>query len=664
MAIAGAKLDVNGIVNQLMSIEQRPIAALNKKEADYQAKISAYGNISGALSSFQSSVQDLNHPEKFQTLKVTPSDATVLKATASDKAATGEHTLVVSALAQAQELAAAGQTSDSTSIGSGSPTKLTFDFGSIAGGNFDKASGKYKDSAFTSNGLGIKTVTIDANSNTLQGISNAINNAKIGVTATVINDGSASPYTLTLSSTNSGTSNSMKISVAGDSALSALLAQDPAATQNLKQTLTAENAAFTVDGISVNKTSNSVSDVIPGITLDLQKTTASPVTLNISRDTASVTTLVQGFAKAYNDLNKTLQDLSSYNPTTKEGAVLQGDSTVRMLLSEIRSIINTPVTNTGGAYSTLSQIGVSIQKDGTMAVDTTKLNAAIDKNPNDVASLFVTMGKPSDPLLSFKTADTNSTKAGSYPVHISQLATHGVFEGCEDVESLNIVSGKNDELNVTVDGASAAITLTPGKYTEDSLAKEVQSKINSSSVLTKAGVSVSVVHDQYGYVITSNSYGSKSSVDMTGNGVWNLLGEDPICKSGTDVAGTIDGSPASGSGQTLAASEGTSLGLKVTVNGGTLGERGKVNYSQGYADNLNSLITSVLAKDGPIESRKSGINTSIKDVSNHRDAVEQRLPLQEARYRKQYSSLETMLSNMGKTSSFLSQQLSSLPRPY
>jgi flagellar hook-associated protein 2 len=663
MAIAGANLDVNGIVSQLMSIEQRPIVELNKKEADYQAKISAYGNISSALSGFQTAVQDLNHLDKFQTLKATASDATVFTASATSKAVAGSHSVNVSSLAQAQKLVADGQVDDTSSIGTGATTKLTFDFGSINGGTLDEDTGTYKEASFTSNGQGIKTVTIDANNNSLQGIRDAINSAKIGVTATVINDGSKTPYSLTLSSSNSGANNSMKISVAGDAALSALLSQDPAGEQKLSQTVAAQNAVFAIDGVTVKKTSNSISDVIPGVTLELQKTSTAPVTLNVTRDSGTVTTLVQGFVKAFNDLNKTLQDLTAYNSTTKQGAVLQGDSTVRLLQSQIRSILNTPVTDTGGAYSTLSQIGISLQKDGTMAVDTSKLNAAIDKNPNDVASLFVTLGRPTDPTLSFVNA-ADSTPSGTFPVHVSQLATHGSFGGCEDIDSLTIKSGKNDQLNVSVDGVSAAITLAPGEYTEDKLAKELQSKINGAATLAKAGVSVSVVHDQFGYMITSNSFGSKSSVDVTGNGAWNIFGEDPVCTQGGDVEGAINNTMAKGTGQTLVATDGAALGIKVAVNGGTTGERGQVHYSQGYAQTLNNLITSLLAKEGQLEGRKSGITKSIKDVASHRDTVQQRLPLQEARYRKQYSSLETMLSNMSKTSSYLTQQLSNLPRPY
>lgn len=663
MAIAGANLDVNGIVGQLMSIEQRPIAALNKKEADYQAKISAYGNISGALSSFQTSVQDLSNPEKFQSLKATSSDATVFTSTASGKAATGNHSISVNTLAQPQKLAAAGQASDTASIGLGEPSKITFDFGSISGGTLDPASGKYTGATFASNGQGSKTITIDAGNNTLQGIRDTINAAKIGVTASIVNDGSAMPFTLTLSPTHSGANNSLKISVSGDEAISSMLAHDPGAKQNLTQTLAAQNATLTVDGVSVSKDSNSITDVIPGVTLDLLKPGTTPATLTVARDSSAIATLVQNFVKGYNDLNKTLQEVTAYNPATKQGAILQGDSTVRLLQSQMRSVLNTPISNTGGSLTTLSQIGVTIQKDGTMAVDTAKLNTAVSTNGDDVARLFTTVGKSSDPLLAFSSAGKDSN-AGSYPVNITQHATRGSIGGCEEIETLIIESGENDGLNVKVDGVSASIKLSPGTYDYDTLAAEVQTKINGASTLSEAGISVSVKHDEYGFIITSNSYGSKSSVELTGTGALNLIGKTPVITPGVDVAGTINGSPASGSGQTLTAREGAALGIKVAVSGGALGERGKINYSQGYAHTLNNLITAVLAKEGQIETRKKGINNSIKDVDTHRSTLQQRMPLQEARYRKQYSNLETTLSNMSKTSNYLNQQLSNLPRPY
>ena len=662
MAIGGASLDVNGIVGQLMSLEQRPIAALNKKEADYQAKISGYGSVSGALSTFQTAVQELNKEEKFQSLKATPSDATAFTSTASGKAEPGNHSINVTALAQMQKLSAAGQTSDTANIGNGTPTKLTFDFGRITGGTLDPSSGKYTGATFSSNGQGSKTIAIDASNNNLQGIRDAINAAKIGITASIINDGSTTPFSLTLSSTKMGANNSLKISASGDEAVTALLANDPAEKQNLTQSVMAQNAVLTVDGVTINKESNSISGVIPGVDFELLKTTSSPASVAVTRDSSAITTLVQNFVKNFNDLNKTFQDTTAYNPATKQGAVLQGDATLRVLQSQIRAVLNTPVSNTGGTLTTLSQIGLTFQKDGTMALDTTRLNAAITKNPNDVARLFATVGNSSDPLISYS---NSASKTGSYPINITQHATRGSLGGCEEIESLIIEKGENDGLNITVDGVSASIVLAPGTYSEDALANEVQAKINGANTLSGAGISVSVVHDRFGYLITSNSFGSKSSVEVTGgSGALNLLGKTPVYTQGKDVEGTINGAKATGSGQTLSAQGGVASGLKVLVSGGPLGERGKIHYSQGYAVTLNNLITSVLAKDGQLETRKKGINNSIKDVSSHRDTIQQRLPLQEARFRKQYSTLETTLSNMSKTSNYLNQQLSNLPRPY
>jgi flagellar hook-associated protein 2 len=643
-----------------MSLEQRPIASLNKKEGDYQAKISAYGNVSSALSGFQTSLQDLTKPEKFQSQKASSSDTEVFTATASAKASPGTHSLSVSSLSRTQKLAVAGQASDVTSIGTGTPATLTFDFGSIEGGNFDEANGKYKDASFKPSGQGSKTVIIDSGNNTLKGIHNAINAANIGITATIINDGSDTPYRMTLSPSGAGSTSSIKISVSGEEAIAALLAHDPAGTQNLTETSTSKNAVFTIDGVTISKPSNSISDVIPGVTLELLDTSSTPVTLTVGRESTSITNSIQSFVKGYNDLNKTLQDLSSYNATTKQGAILQGDSTLRVLQSQIRAVLNTPVNNTGGAYNNLTQIGITLQKDGTMSLDTTKLNAAITSNPQDVASLFASVGTASDPLLSYGAA---GAKTGSFPVNVTKLATRGSLGGCEEVESLVIEAGENDGLNVSVNGVSAAIVLSPGKYTEDGLATEIQSKINGANTLSGAGISVTVVHDQFGYLVTSNTFGSKSSVDISGTGALNLFGKTPVHSKGTDVEGTINGSPATGSGQTLTASSGAALGLKIDVSGGALGERGKISYSQGYAHTLNNLITSVLAKDGQLESRKKGINSSIKDVGNRRETLQQRLPLQEARLRKQYSKLETTLNNMSKTSSYLSQQIANQPKP-
>ena len=201
-------------------------------------------------------MQGLSSPTQFQAVTATLADATVATASASSSATAGSYALEVSSLAHAQKLVSAGQASDSAAIGSGAATTLTFDFGTIAGGTF--SNGTYTGASFTSNGAGSKSISIDASNNSLSGIRDAINSANIGVSATLVNDGSASPYRLVLTDSTTGISNSMKISVSGDASISSLLSQDPASNsgQALSETVAAQNANFTVDGIAISKPTN------------------------------------------------------------------------------------------------------------------------------------------------------------------------------------------------------------------------------------------------------------------------------------------------------------------------------------------------------------------------------------------------------------------------
>lgn len=640
-----------------MAIERQPLTALDSKEASYQAKLTAYGTLSSALSTFQTAVAGVNDAGKFNALKATPADATVVTASASSTAVPGSYSLEVAQLAQAQKLVSTGQASSTSAIGTGT---LTFDFGTISGGTFDTGTGKYTGASFTSNGSGSKTVIIDSSNNTLTGIRDAINSANIGVTATIINDGSGTPYRLALTSNTTGAANSIKIS-GGDVGLSALLGHDPAndTGQNLSQTVTAQNAAFKVDGVSVTKSSNTASDVIQGVTLNLLKTNVgSPTTISVARDTATVKSSVDAFVKAYNDINKTLSDLSAYNSTTKQAAVLQGDSTVRSIQYRLRSTLNTALAG-NASYTSLSQIGITFQKDGTLAVDSAKLQSAIDTNAADIAGVFAAAGKATDSLVSYASSTTN-TKAGTYAVSVSQMATQGNSVG-SGAAGLTI-DATNNTLELSVDGVAATITLASGSYTAATLATELQSKINGASAFSSAGISVKVTQSAGVLTATSNRYGSASTVNVTGgNGQANLaLGAGT---PGLDVAGTINGMAATGSGQYLTGSTGNDAdGLKLLVSGGGTGSRGSVYFSKGYAYQLDNLVDDFLGSSGSITSRTNGINASITDIGKRRETLSRRLVDIESRYRAQFTSLDTLISSMRKTSDYLTQQLANLPK--
>jgi flagellar hook-associated protein 2 len=655
----GSNLDVNGIVSQLMAVERRPLSLLDRKEASFQAQISAFGSLKGALTTFQTAIQGLNDAGKFQVYKATLADSSVATVAAANSAAPGTYSLEVTQLAQAQKLVAAGQASTATAIGIGT---LSFEFGTISGGTFNSSTGTYTGATYTGNGAGAKTVTIGTANNTLTGIRDAINAAKIGVTASIVNDGSGSPYRLALSVADSGQANSLKISVSGDAALSNLLAHDPSATQNLSETATARNAVIKLDGVTITKTKNTISDALDGVTLNLLKTNVgSPTTLSVVRDTGAIKGSVEGLVKAYNDINNTIRTLSAFNAGTKTGSVLQGDVTLIGVQSQIRATLGQALTGTGGSYNNLAQIGVTFQKEGTLALDAAKFTAALEAAPNDIAALFAATGKATDAAIRFVSA-TDATKAGKYDVNVTQLATRATQVGSA-AAGLTITAGGNDSFTANVDGVSAVVTLTARTYASAAeLALEVQSKINGASAIAAAGNSVSVSESGGILTLTSARYGSTSSAQISsGNALAGLLGGAPVTTAGVDAQGTINGVTASGSGRFLTdSSSSASSGLKIEVTGGLPGARGSVHFSRGYAAQLDKLVNAFVASDGAIAARTNGISDSIKAIDAQRDALALRLSATETRIRAQFTALDTLIGKLNTTSQFLTQQLAKL----
>jgi flagellar hook-associated protein 2 len=659
----GSNLDVNSIVSQLMSVEQQPLTALAKKEASYQAKLSGFGTLKSALSQFQTAVSALSDISKFQGVRATPADPTIASVSATATATPGTYALEISKLAQSQKLAALGQISDSAAISNG---VISFDFGTILG-TVDGA-GKYGvGTTFTSNGSGIKTVAIDASNNSLSGIRDAVNKANIGVSATIVNDGGASPYRLAFTVIATGKSNSLKISVADDVAggstnLSALLNHNPAGSQALSETLTGQNAEFKIDGIAISKTTNTVTDVVAGLTLNLAKTNIGSTTnITVARDTASILTSVNAFVKSYNDISQTLRDAAAYNAGTKQAAILNGEATVRTIQTQIRNVLTAPVAGGASAFTLLSQVGVTLQKDGLLAVDSTKLQTAMDSNFSAFAGLFAAAGTSSDSLIAYSGA-SSKTAPGAYSVNISEIATKGSTVAAAGPGLL--IDATNDTLQVLLDGVTATITLGRAPYASAAaLAAEVQSKINGAAGFVGAGSSATVSESGGKLVITSNRYGSASNANITGgSGQTNLnFGVGAVITAGRDTAGTINGVAATGSGQLLSGAIGSgSEGMSLKITGGSTGARGTVNYSQGYAYQFNKLTTSLLGAEGPISSRTEGINASIKGLAKNREQLGARLVGIEKRYRAQFTALDLTISKMSTTSSFLTQQLASL----
>ena len=670
----GSGLNINSIITQLMAAESQPLTVLNTKEASYQAQLSAYGSLQGTLASFQSAMQGLNSPSTFLSLKATPSDTTIFTASASSIAAAGNYSIEVKQLATNQKLATAAFTNVTDVVGTGT---LTFQFGTNNAGVFTPNSAK-----------AAQTVTITSANSTLSGIRDAINAAKIGVTASVLNDGTGNKLVFTSGDT--GASNSLKITVGDttdasntDNAGLSRLAYDPAGTlgngKNLTEIVSAQNALLKVDGIdNISKASNTVTDVVQGVTINLLKQSAlnTPATLSVANDTAGVQSAVANFVKTYNDLNTAVNTLTAYDPATKTAAVLQGDYSTQTIISQVRRVLSDSLVGVKGQYNQLSQVGISFQKDGSLALDNVKLQSAFSTNFSDIAALFANVGKPSDSLVNYVSA-TDKTAAGSYALNVTQLATQGLYNGAttaslaQTAGTFNtpfVIDTNNNTLSLKIDGIqSGTITLTQGSYaTVAALTAEIQSKINGDSSLKASSVTASVSFNTTSNFlkISSDRYGSASAVQVTGvaaNTAATLGLSMAVGTTGLDVAGTINGITATGSGRFLTGVGGSVDGLKLEVVGGSTGGRGTISYSLGYAYRLDQLTTQLLGNSGPISSRTNGINSSIKSINDRRVVLNRRLADIEKQYRKQFTALDTLLAKMRTTSDYLTQQLATLP---
>ena len=650
----GSGLDVAGIVAKLMEVEKRPLTLMDAEISADQAKISAYGTLKSALASLQTTLASLASATGFKTLAANVSDAALLSANVGSTAVAGSYSVEVTNLAHAQKLASSGFANTTDAVGSGT---LTFDFGTFDG------------VAFASSGSGAKTVTIAPGQNSLSGIRDAINAANVGVTATIVNDGSAAGNRLVITSNASGAANSVKITVADDDGNAtdagglSQLAYDPAAAigsgRNLSEKVAAQDATLVIDGITISKPTNTVTDAIQGVTLDLLKTNVGvPATLTVSANTGSVVTLVGNFVAAYNQVVATLGNLTKFDATQKQASVLTGDGTVRLIQTQLRSILGSALP--AGAFTTLSQAGVAFKTDGTLALDPAKLDAALKSNPSAVTQLFAAVGSASDSLASVS-AFGDKTVPGTYGVNVTQLARQASVAGSA-AAGLTITAGVNDSLDINVDGILATVTLAAGTYASaDALAAEVRAKINGASAIAGAGSSVTVTQAGGVLTIASNRYGSASVASVAGNAAASLLGGAPTTTAGLDIAGTINGVAAAGSGQTLVGAVGSPVeGLKVVVSGGVLGDRGTVTFGQGFAYRLNKLVSDVVGTDGAIESRSDGLQKSIDSVKKREDAFNARLAQVQANYTRQFNALDTLLATLSAQSAYLQQQLDSL----
>lgn len=380
----GSGLDVDAIVKALVDADVAPKTnALDRKSSGLTAELTAIGSLKSVMSTLNTSLTGLADGSDFDLLSIdSPDEITVLQ---TGSPAAGSYSIDINALAQTQVLATSGFASATTVVGTGT---LTFKIGQPAYSS--GSSGAY--SSFSADATKTVSVTIDSTNNTLSGVRDAINASSVGITASLVVDGTQSR--LLLSADDSGASTAFTVSVDDDdlndsdtSGLSQLAYNIDSGSfvGNLAEARSSQDAAFVLNGLSLTNSSNTISGLIDGLDVTLKKVTASAETILVQKDVAAIEAKVKVFVDAYNSYQSKLSSLMDY--TSTDGA-LAGDSTARRVQTSLRAATTGVLAISGNSYTSLSDLGITSDRYGQLSLKSSDFQAALTANADDVKTLF------------------------------------------------------------------------------------------------------------------------------------------------------------------------------------------------------------------------------------------------------------------------------------
>jgi flagellar hook-associated protein 2 len=646
-------IDTSKIIDGLTSLTQQQISSLQTRKDALTHKQTTFNSLEAQLLDLQTQVGRLARSVSgaFDGRTATSSNTDVLTASASSSAQPGTYSLEVQALAQAQQVASSGVTDLNATLKQGT---VQIRVGTRA----------------------TTTVTIDSSNNTLQGLANAINGAGGDVRAAVINDGSASPYRLLLSSTKTGAANTIQVT-------NNLTGGDGAAPDLAQTTLQAASDARVALGsgtgaITVTSATNRLDSLIAGVTVNLAK--AAPgqsVTLSVGNDTGTAKQALEDFVSSYNAVVTYVGDRSTYDSKTNTAGELLGNKDATDLVNGLANALGSAVGGVNAKANRLAAIGLTFKDDGELQIDETKLDQALGGqlpgvSIGDFRRLFGLTGSSTAPGVSFLLGGNKTQPTGDSPyrVDVTRAATAAALTATAALTDPVSIDGSNNSFSIKVNGlTSSLLTLDPGDYRPADLAAALQAKINADAAL--AGNQVVVDLDGGKLRFRSQVLGSASKIAFTGGTAlgasdpFKVAGSAPA--TGADVAGSflVNGTPesATGSGQVLSGRSGNAhtdgLSVRVTLDPSQVvdGPEADLTVTQGLASRLNQVLNRYL---DPINGRLKTVNDQFQNQSDDIDkTITHQNDLLDAKKNQliaQFTAMETTISQLQTLGNQLSAQ--------
>ncbi len=759
-----AGFDVKAAVSGLLAFDQLAIDQATKKQTAETTKQNAFSAINAAMLSFKSTAVSMADQSKFfaYTASVNSSSATVpasslLDVTGTNSVSSGKHKIVVEQVAQAERLSSSAGVSDG--IGGGAVTSDQTPL---------NRSGTFN--------IGNAVISV-ATGDSLQNIVSHINqqNASTGVTASVIKVAS-NDFRLVMTSDATGaagfTLSGAALDVGGSLAGLNLGATGANARQVLAQ---AQDARVNIDGLSVTRSSNSISDALSGVTLNLKQ--ADPgvtVNMDIQVDTTALQQNVQAFVDAYNGVQSLVNKQFQLDPATGTTGVLAAEGVLTSIQSTLSNSLLQTIPGLASDRNSMVSIGVEPDAQGVLTINHTLFDKFLTTDTNAIRDVFSAKGQSSNPQTQFLTTGLN-TQSGTYQIQVSQPAVKASMSSDPLLNLVTTPLASNEKVTITEasSGQQAIVQLTAGqnqnailaalnaefsKVLTDThqLSNSLGANVTAASTLASLGVSagdsisISGTNRQGGAVQSSfsvldpnidtvgsllssiqSAFGQQviASVDATGhiqvadvqsgssqlsihlsssgslsfgqdvittdgryamnvlasaqgNGITiqgksfgtssdfsiaqdvNGLGIANGSASGQNVAGSISGASAMGSGQLLIGNSGNTDGLGVLYTGSATGNVATITLGVGLAAQMESTLD-LFANPftGLIQNSMASSQTTYDDLTKNIADMQRMMDQKRVSLNKQFTAMQTTLSSLKQSGSFLTQQVNAQNAP-
>ncbi len=608
------------MISAIIDVERIPIQQLEARKYDHQVEDNAWQAINTRYSAIRSALNDLDSKSDLNKLAVaTSSNETAVAVSVTGAPGAGSTSFTVDQLAANHQLA--------------SDTNFTGGDDLVGAGDFIITKG------------GVDSTIVTTADTTLAQLAGQINSLDIGVSASIISvDGT--DYKLILAAEDTGDANTFTTS----GTVTSLGTMDI-----LQQGLDAEvTLGSGGSGLTLSRSSNTITDLIPGTSIELKATTASAVTVATQRDIDGTVDAITDLMNEINSTLNTITDATKYSPDSESAGPLSGDATARALAVDLRSSISA-VVKEGSTYPVASSVGISLNRDGTFDIDESKLRTALETDYDAVVDLLVESGSSADSRATF-VASGESTVEGTYEVVVTQAATKA-----QATSAVYSAPGSNSTFQIVVGSETVDVDVTVGQ-TITEVVQAINTALDAAGVSVVTASAINVSGSDY-IELNHSSYGSSADFEVIGD-PFGLAGT----YAGVDVAGTIGGEAATGSGQSLSATAGDPNGLilKITASpgdvsgaGGSL-SLGDMTFNRGVFGSLDRIVGYAEGSGGRIARAQDLTASQIDLIEDRIEILEDRLDRREALLIKQYAALETAMSSLQAQSSWLTSQLASL----